>query len=123
MAHVVAVAGNVERLAPLREPRDKTGTTVREGLVRRSRAAPLSFGRVRWGGRLGALYLMPSYPRGGMLGNHLVFSWRQDELPYVLSLHAWEPLTESVATLRTMVEGLPPSARRRGSAGCRPCAG
>jgi hypothetical protein len=107
MAHVVAVAGNVERLASFREPRDEPGNEVRDGLVRRSRAAPLSFGHVRWGGRLGALYLMPSYPRGGMLGNHLVFSWRQDERPYALSLHAWEPLTESVATLRSMVEGLP----------------
>jgi hypothetical protein len=107
MAHVVAVAGNVERLASFREPRDESGNEVRDGLVRRSRSAPLSFGRVRWAGRVGALYLMPSYPHGGMLGNHLVFSWRQDEFPYALSLHAWEPLTESVAALRSMVEGLP----------------
>jgi hypothetical protein len=107
MAHLVAVAGNVERLASFREPRDETGERVRDGLLRRRRGAPVSFGRARWADRIGALYLMPPFPHGGMLGNHLVFSWRQDKRPYALSLHAWEPLTESVATLQTMVEGLP----------------
>jgi hypothetical protein len=107
MGHVVAVAGNVERLASFREPSDETGNQLRDGLMRRSRGAPLSFGRVRWAGRVGALYLMPPFPHGGMLGNHLVFSWRQDERPYALSLHAWEPLTESAATLEAMVQGLP----------------
>jgi hypothetical protein len=107
MAHVVAVAGNVESLASFHEPRGEKGSPVRDGLMRRPRTAPLSFGRVRWADRVGPLYLMPSYPHGGMLGNHLVFSWRQSEQPYALSLHAWEPLTESVAALRAMVEGLP----------------
>ena len=114
MAHLVVVAGNVERLAPFREPRDERGEQVRDGLMRRSRAAPVSFGRVRWAGRVGALYLMPPFPHGGMLGNHLVFSWHQRKRPYALSLHAWEPLTESVATLQAMVEGLPsPPASER----------
>ena len=60
---------------------------------------------MRWA-RVGALYLMPSFPRGGMLGNHLVFSWRQSGRRYALSLHAWEPLTESAVTLRKMVRAL-----------------
>jgi hypothetical protein len=107
MAHVVAVAGSVERLAPFREPRGGRGVPLRDGLMRRARAAPISFGRVRWAGRVGALYLMPSFPRGGMLGNHLVLSWRQNARRYALSLHGWEPLTESVRTLRRMVESLP----------------
>lgn len=107
MGHVVAVAGNVERLAPFREPRGETGKPLRDGTMRRERSAPVFFGRVRWAGRVGALYLMPAFPRGGMLGNHLVFSWRQGLRPYALSLHAWEPLTESAATLRKMVEALP----------------
>lgn len=107
MAHVVAVAGNVERLASFREPRDSLGAQVRDGLMRRSRAAPVSFGRIQWAGRVGQLYLMPGFPRGGMLGNHLVFSWREAERRYALSLHGWEPLTEAVASLRAMVEGLP----------------
>jgi hypothetical protein len=114
MAHVVVVAGNAERLASFREPRGEKGEALRDGLMRRDRAAPVGFGRVRWAGRVGALYLMPSFPRGGMLGNHLVFSWRQGERPYALSLHAWEPLTESAATLRKMMETLPsPAAAER----------
>ena len=114
MGHVVVVAGNVERLASFREPRDATGEPVRDGLMHRTRAEPVSFGRVRWAGRIGPLYLMPPFPHGGMLGNHLVLSWRQSGRRYALSLHAWEPLTESVATLRSMVEGLPPvSASQR----------
>lgn len=107
MAHIVAVAGNIERLASFAEPRGTTGVEVRDGLMRRSRAAPISFGRVRWAERLGQLYLMPAFPRGGMLGNHLVFSWREGERRHALSLHAWEPLTESVATLEALAEGLP----------------
>jgi hypothetical protein len=107
MAHVVAVVGSVDRLASFQEPQGATGERLRDGLMRRSRTAAVSFGRVGWAGRVGALYLMPPFPHGGMLGNHLVFSWRQGEQAYALSLHAWEPLTESVATLRTMLERLP----------------
>ncbi len=107
MAHVVAVAGNVERLAPFREPRGAAGEPLRDGVMGRARAAPVSFGRVRWARRAGALYLMPPFPHGGMLGNHLVFSWRQGGRQYALSLHAWEPLTESATTLGKMVHALP----------------
>lgn len=42
MGHVVAVAGNVERLASFREPRTATGEPVRDGLMRRTRAEPVS---------------------------------------------------------------------------------
>ena len=110
LAHVVAVAGNVERLAAFREPRAETAEPLRDGLMRRPRTAPLSFGRIRWAGRPGVLYLMPSFPHGGMLGNHLVFSWRERGRRYALSLHAWEPLTEGVRTLHEMVDALPSTA-------------
>jgi hypothetical protein len=110
MAHVVTVAGKVERLASFQEPHGETGKPLRDGIMRRKRVAPVFFGRVRWAGRVGALYLMPAFPRGGMLGNHLVFSWRQGHRPYAFSLHAWEPLTESAATLRKIVESLPSPA-------------
>jgi hypothetical protein len=114
MLHVVVVAGGVERLTSFRAPSATTGTAVRDGLMRRDRAKPLAFGRVRWGGRAGAFYLMPSWPRGGMLGNHLVFSWQEERRSYALSLHAWEPLTEGAQTLRALVESVPgvPEARR-----------
>jgi hypothetical protein len=107
MAHVVVVAGNVERLAPLRVPGARSGEPVRDGVLRRKREAPVSFGRVRWASRTGSLYLAPGFPTGGMLGNHLNFTWDERRMQYTLSLHAWEPLTEAAAALRTMVERLP----------------
>ncbi|MGH7541785.1 MAG: hypothetical protein ACRELC_12370 [Gemmatimonadota bacterium] len=109
--HVVAVAGAIERLASFRDPR--TRRVLRDGFVREDRSRPFSFGRVRWGGRSGAFVLMPSWPGGGMLGNHLVFSWREQRRDYALSLHAWEPLTEAAAALRAMVESLPSLANAR----------
>ena len=107
MLHVVAVAGGVARLTSWRAPHGARGTPVRDGLMRKDRARPIAFGRVRWGGRAGPFYLMPSWPRGGMLGNHLVFSWQEEGRSYALSLHAWEPLTESAQTLRALVESVP----------------
>jgi hypothetical protein len=101
------VAGNVERLAPLRVPRVRSGAALRDGVLRRERDAPVSFGRVTWARRTGALYLAPSFPTGGMLGNHLNFTWDERGTQYTLSLHAWEPLTETAATLQTMVERVP----------------
>jgi hypothetical protein len=67
----------------------------------------VSFGRVRWAGREGLLSLAPSFPTGGFLANHLNFVWREHGVQHTLSLHAWEPLTEAAALLRTMVERLP----------------
>jgi hypothetical protein len=110
MAHLVIVGGVVERSAPVfdlaRAPRRK----LRNGLVRPERVRSLSFGRVTWSGLAGDLFLAPSYPRGGMLGNHLVFRWGAARNRYVVSLHAWEPLTEAVATLKAIV-GSTPAAR------------
>jgi hypothetical protein len=102
MAHLVVVGGHVERSAAGVFD-DLTPVALRDGLLRRRRERSLGFGTVRWAGRAGQLFLAPSYPRGGMLGNHLVFRWRAGRREYVLSLHAWEPLTEAVATLRAVV--------------------
>lgn len=79
----------------------------RNGLVRRARKNALSLGRARWGGRAGEILLGPPFPAGGSLGNHLVFRWRERGLEYLVTLHAWEPLMETVKTLRAMVESLP----------------
>jgi hypothetical protein len=60
-----------------------------------------------WGGRAGALVLAPSFPSGGIDGDHLVFRWEQDGRVFAISLHAWRPLNESVATLQAIVESIP----------------
>ena len=107
MAHVILVAGHVYRAAPFDDPARARRVPLRDGVVRQERSQPVSFGRVRWGGREGTLYLAPPFPTGGMLGNHLAFRWREQWTTYELSLHAWEPLTETARTLRAMVAALP----------------
>jgi hypothetical protein len=102
MVHLLLVAGTVKTVFPVGvhgEPRD--------GLMRTKRRAGLDLGSVRWSGRSGRLILAPPFPLGGIDGNHVIFRWRQDEMDYRLSLHAWEPFTESVATLRAIIGSLP----------------
>lgn len=101
MAHLIVVGGHVERSAAgvfdHLQP-----TPLSDGLMRRKRNRSLGFGTVRWAGRTGELSLAPSYPRGGMHGDHLIFRWRQSGRDYAVSLHAWEPLTQAAATLRAV---------------------
>jgi hypothetical protein len=112
MAHLVIAGGEVERSAPVFDLAGRPRVRLRNGLVRLQRVRSFSFGRVRWSGLRGDLFLAPSYPRGGMLGNHLVFRWGGDRR-YIVSLHAWEPLTEAVATLKAIVASTPAASRRR----------
>jgi hypothetical protein len=111
MLHVDVIAGDLERFTSFRET---TKATLRDGLLRRDRTKPVDLGRLLWAGRAGRLYLAPSWPRGGMLGNHLVFAWAELGRRYALSLHAWEPLTESARTLRAIADSIPsPEQTRR----------
>ncbi len=105
MAHIVLVAGDVDRVAPFAYP-DRP-TRLRDGLMRRARTEALFLGRPGWHGRDGRLYLAPPFTHGGMLGNHLIFRWQTGATEYAVTLHAWEPLREAVATLRTVVASTP----------------
>jgi hypothetical protein len=108
MAHLVVAVGRVGLIAPVWSL-GRRREWVRDGLMRRPRTHTLALGSVTWGGRTGGLTLSPPYLRGGMLGNHLNFRWRAEGEEYLVSLHAREPLTEAVATLRAIVESLPPA--------------
>ena len=48
---------------------------------------------------------------GGVLGNHVVFRWRERGVDFLVTLHAWKPLLEAVATLRAVVTSTPPATR------------
>jgi hypothetical protein len=82
---------------------------ARDGLLARARSTALLLGNVRWAARNGVLALAPP-PRaeGGLVANHLMFTWRQGARLYAVTLHAWEPFTQTVATLRAVVASLPP---------------
>jgi hypothetical protein len=72
-----------------------------------TRTTGLTLGERTWKGHTGELVLAPSYPHGGMEGDHLIFEWTQDDLTYSLSLHAWDSLEETEAMLEAMVGSLP----------------
>jgi hypothetical protein len=103
MVHVVLVGGEFESPFPV-----DGAAAPRDGLMRTARRTGIDLGPARWNGRDGRLVLAPPYPRGGIDGNHLLFRWREAGGLYQLGLHAWEPFTETVATLRAMVASLPP---------------
>jgi hypothetical protein len=106
MAHLVLAAGNVRGLAPIWSQGVRR-ERLRDELMRERRPYLLRFGPVRWAGRKGWLELAPPYLRGGMLGNHLIFRWTHRGREYLVSLHAWEPLTEAAETLRRIVASTP----------------
>lgn len=80
---------------------------ARNGLLTQTRTMPAYFGRVTWGGKAGSLALSPQYPLGGSQADHVVFRWRSGRTTYLVGMHAWEPLTEAVATLRRIVASVP----------------
>jgi len=84
-------------------PGSKATGKLRNGQSTRKRQKPLRYGTRRWGGHRGSLFLAPSYPNGGQIGGHLTFWWRKGRHGYVVSLHAWEPLTECSRVLRKIV--------------------
>jgi hypothetical protein len=63
-------------------------------------------GRRTWAGRTGALVLAPSYPLGGIHGDHLLFTWVAHGGSLTISLHTWKPISEAQATLRTIVASI-----------------
>jgi hypothetical protein len=103
--HVVLEGGDVE--AALEFPRVPAADRV-EAVLGRPRATGLVLGQRRWGGRTGTLLLAPSFDRSSTIhGDHLLFIWREHGSGHLVSLHAWKPFDETVATLRAMVASIP----------------
>ena len=94
---------------------------VRDGLMRseeRRRLAMLGragrtpqalfLGSVTWSDLNGELILVPSFQFVDSIhADHIMFLWKTEESGYAVSLHAWEPFAESVATLEAVVASLP----------------
>jgi putative hemolysin len=64
-------------------------------------------GSYTWHGRRGTVVRVPAYPAGGEQGGHLVFRWRAHGTGYAVGLHAWSPVSETLAMLRVMILSLP----------------
>jgi hypothetical protein len=102
--HVTIYTGNIgQAIGAMAYPRARHNATLRNGIVAENRSKRLLFGPVSWSGKKGALFLAPSYPVGGQIGRHLAFSWRAHGTNYLISIHAWEPLTECEKVLQAMV--------------------
>ena len=67
------------------QPRPLTDALLR----RTNRRHAVLIGRVRWAGHAGELILAPSYPRGGEMGSHLIFSYKTGRIYRGISLHPW----------------------------------
>jgi hypothetical protein len=84
---------------------------IRDGLLRsRPSATPSNvpratlLGRRTWDGKKGTLVLAPSPDVVDSLhAGHLIFRWGTDGHESVISIHAWEPFTEVVPTLKNVV--------------------
>jgi hypothetical protein len=70
----------------------------------------LFLGTAQWNGRTGRLLLVPPFEVAASIhGDHLLFLWSEADQDFGLSLHAWEPFTEVVSTLREVVDSLAPA--------------
>jgi len=117
--HLLVAGGDLASLFPFRFPPPEPAVTIRNGLRRKPRASPLSFGRFAWGCRTGRLFLAPSPSmNGGIVGDHLVYWWRAPRGAYAVTLHAWEPFEEAVAVLRRIVWSIPSEGQSRARRHC-----
>lgn len=102
-SHVSIFAGHLEKAFPFSCPTSGTAAPLRNGLFARARTNPICFGMARWGHKTGTLVLAPGFTDGGEQGDHLIFRWTSSGVDYAIGLHAWEPLRQAAATLRSIV--------------------
>lgn len=100
-AHVVIRAGDRAAAAPFEIPSEVEST-----LPRRIDDVAVNLGDHTWGTKDGTLVLAPAFPTGGIDGGHLMFLWEEAGTTVALSLHAWVPLDDAIATLRDVVRSI-----------------
>jgi hypothetical protein len=98
--HVVVKVGDLTDAFPFRFPELPVSPVA---LPNHFLERALALGRFTWGTKTGLLVLAPRYPIGGVDGGHLVFTWETDGDEAAISLHAWSPLSDAVATLERLV--------------------
>jgi hypothetical protein len=116
-AHVVLEGGDLEASLDVLVFSRRQLVVARDGLLdspERRRALSknpprtLYLGKRNWAGRNGELVLAPPYDSVASIhGGHLLFAWSERGMDYAVSLHAWEPFTETERSLRLVVESIP----------------
>ena len=102
--HLIIWGGDLERAWPWRRP---GGPSRIEGEPPHEREHATLLATPRWTDEEGDLVLAPSYPSGGMNGEHLMYMWTEEETEFALSLHAWDPISETIGALRAIVRSIP----------------
>ena len=74
-----------------------------DSLLRPNRQMAILLGSRQWAGLRGTLILAPPLVFGGENGDHLIFRWKQGDVDHMISMHAWAPLRQAVATLGAVV--------------------
>ena len=70
-------------------PRGRPKALTDALLQRTNRRRAILISRVVWAGHPGELILAPSFPGGGEMGSHLIFSYRTGRIYRGISLHPW----------------------------------
>ena len=84
---------------------------LRNGIANGLRRQPIALGSRVWSGIHGDLSLTPTgYSDLGELSDLAVFRWRDANGSHAVGVNVWEPLLDSVATLRAIVSTLAPQS-------------
>jgi hypothetical protein len=105
--HLLILGGRQAASPHFRWPSAADVVPIRDGLRRSHRLHALALGRRTWGGHRGELVFAPPFGAGGIAGNHVLFRWHAGSSYYAVTIHSWEPFTETVAVLRALVESVP----------------
>jgi len=110
--NVVVLGGQFRRLNARAFPTSGARPVVlRNGIANGLRRQPIALGPRTWSGIGGELSLTPSfYYDLGELSDLVVFRWRDKAGDHAVGLNVWEPLIDSVATLRAIVSTLAPQS-------------
>ena len=110
--HIVIKAGDLGNGFHFPFPAAGVQVTASPNAPRHARG-PVLLGTRTWGGRIGTLVLAPSFPAGGIDGDHIVFKWSEDGTDYAVSMHASRPMAKTEGILRALVDSIegptPPS--------------
>jgi hypothetical protein len=112
LGKTVVFGGQFMRLAARAFPASGARfVAVRNGMANGLRRRPIALGPRMWSGIRGELSLTPSvYAAQEELADLVVFRWRDAAGDHAIGLNVWEPLTDSVATLRAIVSTLAPQS-------------
>jgi hypothetical protein len=105
--HINVIASPVDHPLAFKWPTRATIALEDLENVPRKRNEPLLIGAYTWTGRKGEVALAPSFPAGGIEGDHLIFRWVEAATAYSISLHAWRPVVKCFNSLRAVVKSVP----------------